>query len=848
MTSTSLSEWIKILRVEFVLFAKSISTMICMRCDQNFNIKETFREHVREHHAKKHVQNSCLDINTIKLMCKNDEKSTINDSLFAFVSQKSDISIATSKQKFESVMIFETVTSSKNFHFSSSASEIVSESIENTSTQCSFTSSKSSFSQTFDSEHQEISVHELLECFSFFTSFTSESICETSKKSTKIITDIRAICKLCKQTFNFNEKLYEHIRNHEILKLVKDSHFAINTVNLICEIEKKSFITHVSFAFLSRFQKSIFEFAITFESVILLKCSTFQSFALEITSESTKKSTTCRHCKQTFKFKKFLRKHKREQYAKKFVINSSFRFHAFKSICKAKKKSTIENVTILSVSQELQIFAQKFQKIDVQKHSTVNSFFTSFTSKTICEFVEKSVVTCSFFSQKSSISFATSRNLITNTIISLQFVSSNCSNLSIATFKITSKNTKITSDLFAKNAKIIVDIRVQIAHIRVTMKIERTIFQISTLESASKSMKKFSIQQTVCARICKRCKQDFNFNNKFHEHIREHHARKFVRSLNFRVFASEFTYKIIEKFANICSFASFVSQKLSILFATSRSQTFYFATIFRSMSSIRLNFSIALHEISSKRAKIATMLITRNFTSKRVEIVAFNCSFTFSLSFSRIFVQNFHESHFQKSHLIMNDLNRMFDKKTRFFDLQQHYNRRFFSQSFDVRQSRFAFSKKFHLIIENLFEMFDEKFKKTNLFQSRNNVFFQTFSNQIRIIVYFKLTINQKSSINQNSKNSKSKNLNQHMFAKSIRIAFSEILFEKSINLLYKMFDVFCINLKFSIEIFFFIFIFFRFFSIFLFAFAFVSIVSITKMSCINVYEQVVSIIDRVIQ
>ena len=117
---------------------------------------------------------------------------------------------------------------------------------------------------------------------------------------------------------------------------------------------------------------------------------------------------------------------------------------------------------------------------------------------------------------------------------------------------------------------------------------------------------------------------------------------------------------------------------------------------------------------------------------------------------------------------------------------------------------------------------------------------------QFRITIYFLFTINQKTSIDQNLKNSKSKNLNQHMFAKSIRIVFNEILFEKSINLLYKIFDVFCINLKFFVEIFFFIFIFFRLFSIFLFVFAFVSIIFVAKMNCINVYQQVISIIDRV--
>ena len=131
MSSTSLSEWIEILRIEFVIFAKSISIMICMRCDQNFNIKKTFREHVREQHAKKLVKSFCFDSNIIKLMCKNDEKSTINDSFFAFASQKSDISIAKSKQIIDSTKIFESIVSLKNSRFSFFTSENVSESIKN---------------------------------------------------------------------------------------------------------------------------------------------------------------------------------------------------------------------------------------------------------------------------------------------------------------------------------------------------------------------------------------------------------------------------------------------------------------------------------------------------------------------------------------------------------------------------------------------------------------------------------------------------------------------------------------------------------------------------------------------
>ena len=827
---------------------------------------------------------------------------------------------------------------------------------------------------------------------------------------------VQTICKLCKQNFDFNEKLYEHIRNHEVLKLVKNSHLSINAINLIWKIKKKSFVTHVSFASFARFQNSIFEFASTFRIVILLKrlslsfftfevksksteksiieLSLFASFdifnsarfhqnskkrrfnqiiifiqhlqqcqhlydesellewmkvifcdfvdiwfenqsnfiflhdfdiiltktffersnlslfTLKIESKSTKKSTTCRHCKQTFKFKEFLRKHKREQHAKKFVINSFFRFHALKSVCKAKKKSAVKNVTTLFVSQELQISAQKFQKIDVQKSSVINSSLSASTIistckiakkstiisiaeaseliseqrvewrfrivylftrlkasrlnfslntfviisetmknasiqkvtcaramcksckqnfnfneklfehirehetlkrvnkiKSTCETMNKSAIACLHSSQKSLTLSATSRNFVTDTRLFWQFVSSKDSNLSITTFKITSKRVKSAS-----------------------------------------------IRQVACVRICKHCKQNFNFNNKLHDHIRKHHARKSVKNLNLRVFASEFTYKIIEKSAVFCSFASFTSQAASsISFASSRSQIFSAKMSSRSVS------------LKDSHLSIATLKIT----SKSVKKLSANCQLTFSFSSFRISVRKHHESHMQKSYLIMNDLSRMFTEKSKSFDLRSHQDRSYSSQSFDIRQSSqscFSIaSKKSYLIIENLFEMFDEKFRKKSMFQNQKNVFSRKFfSEQSRITIYFKSTVNQKSSISQDSKNSKSKSLNQHMFAKSIRIVFSKDLFEKSINLQYKSTNVFCVKNK-SLQVldfyksrssksrtfaetFFLILVFLRLLSIFLFVLAFVSIISATKMSCINVYEQVVSIIDHVIQ
>ena len=304
---------------------------------------------------------------------------------------------------------------------------------------------------------------------------------------------VRVICKLCKQSFNFNKKLYEHICKHEALKFVKNSHFSINAVNLVCEIEKTSFVI--------------------FRTITLLKRSNLSSSTLETKSKSTKRSTTCR-----------------------------------------------------------------------------------------------------------------------------------------------------------------------------------------------------------------RCNQIFNFNNKFHEHIRQHHARKSVKNSDLRVSALESAYKFVEKSTIICSLTSqFVS---SILFAT----------------------------------------------------------------------RNLHESHIQKSHFIMNDFSRMFAEKSDSFDLQRHQNRRFSSQNFDFRQSSrscFSTSTKSYLTIENLFEMFDEKIRRNSLFQNQKNVSSREFfSKQSRITIYFKFTVNQQSSINQNSKSSKSKRLKQHTFAKFIRIA----LLEKSFISSYKMLDIFDFN------------------------------------------------------
>ena len=228
--------------------------------------------------------------------------------------------------------------------------------------------------------------------------------------------------------------------------------------------------------------------------------------------------------------------------------------------------------------------------------------------------------------------------------------------------------------------------------------------KISFVAHKSISTKKFT--------TCRRCNQIFNFNNEFHEHIREHHVRKFVKSLNFRIFASKFTCKIKRKSTIVCSFVSFVSQKSFIFFVTSRNQIFSTKLILQFLSSKCSNFSIATYKIDSKFVKSAIVV----------------CSFIFLFISAHISVRKHQKFHIQKFYLIVNDLNRMFVEKFKSFDLRQHYNRRFFQQSFDIRQFD---SIKFHFIIENLFEMFNEKFKKKNLLKSQDNDFF--FENVFQI-------------------------------------------------------------------------------------------------------------------
>ena len=895
MKSASLSEWIEILRVDFanVSFVKiKISKVICMRCDSNFNFKNKFRNHVRNQHAKKSINSSNFMINTVKSACEIVEKSAVICLLDSFVLQKSlvflatsrkhvskfeitfetinsstssilsiatvsnalqsmknesvqcffaswifistfesknqkilvrkfatsrqisesasisesvisseclslssftleyiskstesafiqrffdssklQIPIATSKQIFESTLIFETVVSSKISHLSFSASETVSESMKNTSIQCSFISSRSSSSQTFESEFQEISVWKFSEFCSSLSIDTVKSVCEIEKNSTVIETFVLQVFEIASS---------------------KSSSLQTETFKVICETMKKSTVIVSSASSVSQksdistaISKHKFEFVMIFETVTSSENSHFSFIASETVSEQMKNESNQCSFAQMFSF------------FRTFEINH--------------------------------------QEICVSKFSRFCSFLTSLTLNLVCETQKNSAVI--IFKKSCFIC-----RIDVSSVKKHYFESSSChealrhrleQQLARRAHQRKQKAQKQV-ELIEQNAQKqteiekVIDQLVKNFHLSIN-----AINFVCEIEKTTESAKRSA--------TCRRCNQIFNFNNKFHEHIRQCHARKLVKNFDFRVSTLESAYKIAEKSTIFCSFvsfallASFVSQKFSISFATSRSQKFWFEIVFESIvASTHSDLSIATYKISSKSMKNAIV----------------NRSLIFSFISSHTSVRKHQEFHIQKFYLIMNDLHRMFHEKSESFSLRQHHNRRFSQQNFDIRQ---YFSIKSHFIIDDLIRMFHEKSRSFDLRQHHNhrsfsqNIDARSFvTYQSRITIYFLLTINQKASIDQNLKSSNSKSLNQHMSAKSIRIAFSEILSEKSIKLLYKLSDVFCINFKFQIETHFFISILFRLFSTFLIAFAFVSIMFVAKMSCISVYQQVISIIDRV--
>ena len=250
--------------------------------------------------------------------------------------------------------------------------------------------------------------------------------------------------------------------------------------------------------------------------------------------------------------------------------------------------------------------------------------------------------------------------------------------------------------------------------------------------------------------VCKHCEKIFDSKNKFHEHIRQHHATK---KMNKFVSKRNFNRKRNKSSTISSTISKSISSTTITKFSISRSVTFSKRS---RNSSISLVIFATIALATSKRSHFS--LFTFKFTSKFAKTASINLFISFATFSSR-----FRKS-ISKFHFTIHDFHRMFVEKSKSFDLFQHQKHRFFSQSFESRQ-------------------FD-----------RSNTFYQ-----FRIIIYFLSVINQKTSINQNLKNSNSKNFQQYTFAKSLslyRFVLLIYLSEKSIFSLYKKSSFFYISLQ----------------------------------------------------
>ena len=332
-----------------------------MRCDSNFNFKKKFRKHVREQHAKKFVNNSSLLNNTVKSICKTMKKSTIIDLSASFALQKFNIFAATLKQIFESTMIFETVISSQNSHFTFSASEIVSESMKNESNQY-FSVSLFSFFQTFESEHQQFYVQKFSKFCSFFTNFTSKLICEVEKKLTIIETFVLQVSFISQKSFTFfsifkrncsicridvssvKEHYFEFFSCRETLRYRLEQQLIRRAHQREQKIQKQIELIEQKFQKQTKIEKIISQSIKNFHliiSAINFVCEIERMSFASHKLKSTRKITTCRRCNQMFNFNNKLHEHIRQNHARKSVKSFDFRVSTLEFACKIAKKSTI---------------------------------------------------------------------------------------------------------------------------------------------------------------------------------------------------------------------------------------------------------------------------------------------------------------------------------------------------------------------------------------------------------------------------------------------------------------------------------------------------------------------------
>ena len=282
--------------------------------------------------------------------------------------------------------------------------------------------------------------------------------------------------------------------------------------------------------------------------------------------------------------------------------------------------------------------------------------------------------------------------------------------------------------------------------------------------------------QSICKKVvCKHCEKIFESNNKFHEHVRQHHTKSVkseIIKVSKRNFNRERNRSNISISTNIStSTTPSISSKTTTKFSISRPVTLSEQTR-NSSSSLVTSAAIASFTSSSISLETFTTMFRKSVTTqmrsrfslftskrilKRVKTASTSCSLFISLATFSLLRKSF-----SKSYFTIHDFRRMFAEKSRSFDLRQHQNRFSFSHSFESRQSdRFSFFYQF------------------------------------RIIAYFLSAVNQKTSISQSLKSSNSKNFQQYTFAKSISFCcFASTLSEKTIISSYKKSDIFFIFLQ----------------------------------------------------
>ena len=187
--------------------------------------------------------------------------------------------------------------------------------------------------------------------------------------------------------------------------------------------------------------------------------------------------------------------------------------------------------------------------------------------------------------------------------------------------------------------------------------------------------------QIACRKVvCKQCEKTFDSKNKFHEHIRQHHATKKMNKMISRRNCNKKKNKISSISSTISTISTTISSKTTTNFSISRSVT-----------------------ISEQTRNSFTSFAT--FSSKSRKSIS-------------------------KFYFTIDDLIRMFREKFKSFDLSQHQKRRLFSRNFDIfYQSR--------IIVYFLFAI-NQKTSISQSLKSSNSKSFQqhTFAKSISLCCF----------------------------------------------------------------------------------------------------------------